>query len=222
MCLRFIGEMNLDPGIVCYQHCEGRLFAFCLPPSCTICGKDLTKEPLSIPPFRVPYPFVRASQTPCCLVIKPSRGDFLHDYRSSNDLHIGVTNSDGCVYEYDSDGLHSDLTASWNQCLSVPLITDSSNHLDPVWKEYWDFTLHSLAQDPSWVMERYCQHSFNCYSFILKFLQTLAPPGLDVKTLSKTSLCAELLLPHTSNAAKYISLYRRLLSTKVLSVPKSS
>lgn len=91
------------------------------------------------------------------------------DYRSSNDLHIGVTNSEGCVYEYDSDGLHSDLTASWNQCLAVPLITDSSNSLDPVWKEYWDFTLHSQAQDPSWVMERWKRDWWSCctVSFIL-------------------------------------------------------
>lgn len=27
--------------------------------------------------FRVPYPFVRASQYPCAVVIKPTSGDFL-------------------------------------------------------------------------------------------------------------------------------------------------
>lgn len=59
-------------------------------------------------------------------------------------------------------------------------------------------------------MLRYSEASHNCYSFVLAFLQALGPPGLDVKSLTKTSLCAQLLLPHTTSAARYISLYRRL------------
>ncbi|XP_042211045.1 MKRN2 opposite strand protein-like [Homarus americanus] len=215
--------MNLDPGIICYQHCEGRLFGFSLPSTCYVCDADLTTEPLNTPPFRVPYPFVRASQAPCTLVIKPSRGDFLHDYRSSSDLHIGVTDSEGCVLEYDSEGLHSDYTSAWTQTLSVPIITDATtNTVDPVWQEYWDFTLHTLARESTWSMERYSASSFNCYSFVLEFLQALGPPGLNVKNLTKTSLCAQLLVPHTSAAARYISLYRRLLTEKVVAVNKSS
>lgn len=57
---------------------------------------------------------------------------------------------------------------------------------------------------------RYSEASHNCYSFVLSFLQALGPPGLDVKSLTKTSLCAQLLLPHTTAAARYISLYRRI------------
>lgn len=59
-------------------------------------------------------------------------------------------------------------------------------------------------------MRRYSEASHNCYSFVLCFLQALGPPGLDVKGLTKPSLCAQLLLPHTTPAARYISLYRRL------------
>lgn len=213
--------MNLDPGIVCYQHCRGRLFAFTLPESCPLCQANLGTAPLKVPPFRVPYPFVRASQSPCSLVIKPTRGDFLHDYRSNRDLHIGVTDSEGRVFEYEMEGLHSDYTSSWSQCLAIPIISDSSNRLDPVWQEYWDFTLHTLANESVWSEDRYDETTFNCYSFVVDFLQRLGPPGLDVKTLSKTSLCSQLLLPHTVPAAKYISLYRSLLKDKVLPVQNS-
>ncbi|RXG56296.1 MKRN2 opposite strand protein, partial [Armadillidium vulgare] len=99
----------------------------------------------------VPYPFVRASQVPCCIVIKPTRGDFLHDYRNNSNLHIGVTDSEGRVYEYDFEGLHSDGAASWMQCLAVPIISSNTNDTpDPVWKEYWDFTLHSICNEEDW------------------------------------------------------------------------
>ncbi|XP_068239826.1 MKRN2 opposite strand protein [Palaemon carinicauda] len=213
--------MNLDPGIVCYQHCQGRLFAFSLPAACPLCRANLETEPLKIPPFRIPYPFVRASQSPCALVIKPTKGDFLHEYKSTHDLHIGVTDSEGRVFEYEQEGLHSDYTSSWSQCLAIPIISDSSNRLDPVWQEYWDFTLNTLAKDPAWCEDRYDETSFNCYSFVVEFLQRLAPPGLEVKTLSKTSLCSQLLLPYTIPAAKYISLYRSLLKEKVVPIQNS-
>ena len=44
----------------------------------------------------------RASDHPCSVVIKPTKGDFLVDYQNRNNLHIGVTNSKGLVIEYDS------------------------------------------------------------------------------------------------------------------------
>ena len=48
----------------------------------------------------------RAQDHPCSIVIKPTKGDFLHDYQNRNNLHIGLTNSKGFVVEYDSQGLH--------------------------------------------------------------------------------------------------------------------
>ena len=76
------------------------------------------------------------------------------DYRNSHDLHIGVTDSNCRVYEYDSEGLHSDYTTSWSQCLAVPILSNSSTEVDPVWIEYWDFTLHEVAQQDRWTEER--------------------------------------------------------------------
>ncbi|XP_076033135.1 MKRN2 opposite strand protein [Oratosquilla oratoria] len=210
--------MNLDPGILCFQHCTGRLFSFRLPALCVFCKADLATDPLLVPPFRLPFPFVRGSQAPCCILIKPSKGDFLHDYRNSDDLHIGITSSEGVVYEYDQEGLHTDYTSAWSQCLAVPIIQDTRNSLDPVWQEYWDFTLHTLVQETCWTEERYDEKKFNCYSFVLAFLHALRPPGIAIKELDKTYFCKKFIVPHTTTAAKYISLYRKLQHQEVLAV----
>lgn len=212
--------MNQDPGVLCFQHCKHKVFGFNLPDSCPICSKDLNTEPLQLPPFRIPYPFVRASQNPCSLVIKPTRGDFLHDYRNTADLHIGITNSESIVYEYDHEGLHTDYTSSWSQCLAVPIIHDHRGELDPVWREYWDFTLHTTARQEQWTEERYDEHNFNCYSFILDFLSALRPPKLSMVDLTATSVCSQLIVPYTSTAAKYISLYRKIVKHNFFIVEK--
>ena len=107
--------------ILCFQHCDSK--AFCidrLPDKCPMCGAALADSHLKLPPFRVPNPFTSlhcsgdktavavssrgASRAQCKVVIRPSfgTGDFLHDYNSKGNLHIGVTDSRGDVFEYDT------------------------------------------------------------------------------------------------------------------------
>lgn len=63
---------------------------------------------------------------------------FCSHYQNAADLHIGLTDSKGEVYEFDRSGLHlGTKTALWSQCLAVPIVTE----LDLMWKEYWDYTL---------------------------------------------------------------------------------
>lgn len=67
-----------DPGIICYQHCGPKIFAFELPQKCYACGCDLVSiNKNEIPPFRLPYPFIKASQYPCAVILRPTTGDFL-------------------------------------------------------------------------------------------------------------------------------------------------
>ena len=76
------------------------------------------------------------------------------DYKNKEDLHIGITDSEGKVYEYDRDGLHLTKAATWNQCLAVPILNNPVDRDDPVWLEYWDFTLYTIAKQERWVQER--------------------------------------------------------------------
>lgn len=69
------GKRMADPGIVCYQHCGAKVFTLKLPEVCHVCkGQLLTSQLI---PFRLPYPFVKASQYPCSVVLRPTNGDFL-------------------------------------------------------------------------------------------------------------------------------------------------
>lgn len=67
------------------------------------------------------------------------------DYYNSKDLHIGVTNSLGCVVEFSEDGIKGvdpatgkwssiDSSADWDQCLLL-------EQFDELWNEIWDGVL---------------------------------------------------------------------------------
>ncbi|XP_039279379.1 MKRN2 opposite strand protein isoform X2 [Nilaparvata lugens] len=196
--------MDSDAGIICVEHCGPRVFCFQLPENCPACRTRLDHSQAALLPFRVPYPFVRASQHPCAVVIKPTNGDFLNDYKVSMDLHIGVTNSKGHVVEFDKGGLHRDRTALWNQCLIVSQMT-----AEP-WIEHWDTTLETLSKEDCWTPQRYHEETFNCYTFVLSFLRCLRDGSLSEAAVSRVKFCEAFVSPRATVACKYIALYRRL------------
>ncbi|XP_018026320.1 uncharacterized protein LOC108681759 [Hyalella azteca] len=199
--------MELDPGLVCYSHCsKGLLIAAQLPNVCLHCNSPLhTAASLQDTPYRLPFPFRRASQSPCTLVIKPTRGDFLHDYESGDDLHIGITDSEGCVHAFGGDGLQSETSNSFDGCLVVNILEDPD---DPVWQEYWNTALSSTISSHDWSEQSYDESTYNCYSFVIEFLRTLEPPALSGFPLSKVSFCSSFVVPQAYAAARYIALYR--------------
>ena len=63
-----------DPGIICYQHCGAKVFTLQLPDACHACQKRLGSQVI---PFLLPFPFIKATQYPCAIVLRPTNGDFL-------------------------------------------------------------------------------------------------------------------------------------------------
>lgn len=57
---------------------------------------------------------------------------------------------------------------------------------------------------------RYNETSFNCYTFVLAFLQKLEHDTLSKAARSSTYFCEKFIVPRTTAAGKYISLYRKL------------
>lgn len=57
---------------------------------------------------------------------------------------------------------------------------------------------------------RYNETSFNCYTFVLTFLQKLEHDTLSKAARSSTYFCEKFIVPRTTAAGKYISLYRKL------------
>jgi hypothetical protein len=83
------------------------------------------------------------------------------------------------------------------------------------------------GEDPSFNLEyifltvRYNPESHNCFSFVLEFLRCLEVDAWSSYLLNKTSLCSAFILPATTLAGKYISLYRQLLE-KAYVISKSA
>ncbi|KAJ8971457.1 hypothetical protein NQ314_000714, partial [Rhamnusium bicolor] len=153
--------------------------------------------------YRVPYPFIQASQYPCAVVIKPTTGDFLNDYFNSMDLHIGVTTSSGTIVEFDKNGLRRHRSGHWGQCLLL-------DQAPGPWTEHWDKTLLQVCKQKCWSSKSYSEHKHNCYSFVLTFLVTLNYGTLSNAARSRTTFCEKFIVPRTTSAGKYISLYRKL------------
>uniref|UniRef100_A0A0A1X9X4 MKRN2 opposite strand protein n=1 Tax=Zeugodacus cucurbitae TaxID=28588 RepID=A0A0A1X9X4_ZEUCU len=250
-----------DPGILCFHHCNVKVFCFHLPHRCPKCkqvldtGVDVDgkhdaadaaddedvvrgNETVSnggytggrtrstgsagvgvvggtrLLPFRLPYPFIRASQYPCAIVLRPTTGDFLNDYNNSTDLHIAVTTSTGCVVEFDRYGLRrhrpdNARMSDWWQCLLVGDVPEP-------WYDYWDDILQQICNQPDrWTVSHYQEDNHNCYTFVLAFLQALAYDKLSAAARSKTGFCEKYIVPRTTTAGKYISLYRKLRDTGI-------
>uniref|UniRef100_A0A8D8LX46 MKRN2 opposite strand protein n=3 Tax=Cacopsylla melanoneura TaxID=428564 RepID=A0A8D8LX46_9HEMI len=196
--------MNADPGILCFAHCGPRVFCFQLPEHCPVCHAPLAGEATSVTPFRVPYPFVKASQYPCSILMKPTHGDFLQDYKLNQDLHIGVTTSHGKVIEFDQHGIHTSRAQDWQQCILIKQMTDES------WVDYWDQTLDQVSKQESWTPEKYNEETFNCYTFVLVFARCLHYSDMSAHAISREQFCSHYVTPKTVTACKYICLYRKI------------
>jgi len=57
---------------------------------------------------------------------------------------------------------------------------------------------------------RYNEETFNCYTFVLTFLRNLCYGNLSKAATSRTMFCENFIVPRTTAAGKYISLYRKL------------
>lgn len=193
----------MDPGIICFQHCGPKVFCMNLTDKCPSCEEDLSEAKFLLMPFRVPYPFVRASQYPCAVVIKPTVGDFLNDYYNSMDLHIGVTNSSGLIVEFDKHGLRRHKSKEWDQCLLL-------DQVDTPWREHWDNVLTTFCKDSCWTAKDYDEDAHNCYSFVLCFLCALDYGTLSTAAANRSLFCEQFIVGRTTSAGKYISLFRKL------------
>lgn len=151
------------------------------------------------------------------------------DYSNATDLHIAVTTSGGDIVEFDRHGLQrhrrDDNPCDWWQSLLV-------GDLPEPWYDYWDEMLEQVsvafrfpqnkmqiskpclcqicAQTERWSIARYEESSHNCYTFVLAFLQALGHAQLSDAARTKTSFCEKYIVPRTTTAGKYISLYRKL------------
>jgi len=189
------------PNLMCFQHCVKNVNVFCfvLPALCPMCGEDLSTADLRIPPFRVALPFSTASNNPHHVVLKPTNGNFLRDYKNGQLLHVGLTDSRGRVYEFDERGLTCDDANGWTQCLAA-----SIRRLEPCDIDEIDRILSTTVSSPAWKAEKYNEELYNCFDYVL-YVVNAASSG---QPSSKTSFVSDLICPLISKAMQVVALYR--------------
>lgn len=203
----FFGNMNNDPGIVCFRHCSTKsVFCRRILTTCPLCLSQM--QNFIVDPFRVPYPFANATHRPTSVVIRPSRGSFLDDYDAlRDDLHIGIVDSSGGIVEFDKEGLIVNDVAGWTDCIALEVVPAA-------WTVQWDETLLLMTKDFKWKSVYYNAISMNCFDFVLEFFNNLG--YADLRFASKEDLCKRLIMSKMHNAIQYVSLYRGLKDQEYL------
>ncbi|XP_058121167.1 MKRN2 opposite strand protein [Anopheles ziemanni] len=201
--------MSFYRDVICFKHCGKSIFTHDIATTCPLCHTPLGSSLTSIP-LMLPYPFVKACQYPCSVVLRPSDGDFLRFFVNQQNLHIGLTASDGSIFEYDLNGLKHTATKNngnvvWNQCILIAQVSLP-------WYDKWDNLLQQFFESTQWKKEDYHEQSHNCYTFILSFLEKLEHDELSCFCLDKVSFSQNFIVPKTQNAAKYITIHRKLNS----------
>ena len=69
------------------------------------------------------------------------------DYKTGDDLHVGITASNKLVYNFDELGLHADRT-NWEQCIGVNI-----SNIQFSKSEIWDSKLQEMHMSGSWTFK---------------------------------------------------------------------
>ncbi|XP_076233438.1 MKRN2 opposite strand protein-like [Calliopsis andreniformis] len=198
--------MTCDPRIICFSHCNSKnVFCKSVPERCPLCRSYIIDY--KVEPFAIPYPYKNAVYHPSSLVIRPSQGNFLNDYNILDDLHIGITNSEGIVFEYDIGGIIVNNHSKWTNSIILKIIPLS-------WESHWDKTLEKMLKDVKWTFENYDEISMNCFSFVIEFLNNLQ--YINMRFVNKEDICNKLILSKIQDAVKYNSIFKKLKNNDYL------
>ncbi|KAM6325432.1 MKRN2 opposite strand protein isoform 1-T1 [Podargus strigoides] len=169
-------------------------------------------------------------------------------YDGKSDLHVGITSSDGVVYNYDEEGIHRADTG-WEQCISVPLVQPDMFGL----LQQWDALLEEFSVGEAWLPHRtvynssreqlrdtgfacqdkdmlpknemltgrhrwYEEQDHNCYTYALAFINSVLT-AQGKREMSKSEFTEKFVIPHTKKASKYITLHQELTANDLYIVP---
>ncbi|XP_040850825.1 MKRN2 opposite strand protein isoform X1 [Ochotona curzoniae] len=191
--------------LVRFSHCQKSIYSFGVPARCPLCQRDVGLWKLEDAPVSIPNPFSNGHREKCAFLLRPTRGSFLSEYDGRSDLHVGVTSTDGTVYNYGPHGVQRD-EAGWEQSLAVPLLQPNMFGL----MDQWDKYLADFSASGTWLPHRYDEEQHNCYSYALTFTNcVLATEG--GAPLDKSAFTEKYVLPRTRQASKYIVLYRAVV-----------
>uniref|UniRef100_A0A0B7BTT5 MKRN2 opposite strand protein n=1 Tax=Arion vulgaris TaxID=1028688 RepID=A0A0B7BTT5_9EUPU len=201
------------PDLRSFQHCRKDIDLVCfrLPETCPLCGQSTSVE-CRIPPYVLTSPLSSSHKTPQSVVLKPTHGEFLRNYSATCNLHIGVTDGNGYVCDFDEDGLHQGTV--WPECLLVISCVNSQT-------EIWDQALSFFCKQPIWDKLRYKENDWNCFDFVFQFLHCLKHPEVMTVT-TRAEFCDKFVVHKGRSVEGYVNLYRQAEQMGCVVVPKKN
>lgn len=196
-----------------FQHCKKNIDLVCfqLPDICPLCGQSTATTESRIPPYVLPSPLKSSHAAPRSIVLKPTNGDFICNYDKTCNLHIGITDKEGQVFDFDEYGLKT--SSMWNCCITIE---------DLCWPIEWDNALKDVCNLPLWSSNRYKEGTWNCFDFVLNFLHLIKSiSDSRQKAMTREEFCDNFLVKKTKAAEHYIHLYRQALLNGYVIVHKN-
>lgn len=193
-----------ERGLIKINHCKKAIFGFSVPKQCPLCGYNLICRRLDEAPVSIPSPFINGHTEKCSFLLKPTTGTFLRGYDGSSDLHVGITNTTGLVFNYNETGVHV-AEHGWEQCVSVPLVQPDMYSL----LKQWDVYLEKFSAQAIWLPHRYEEHLHNCYTYALTFINSVLS-AQGKKQMNKSEFTERFVIPRTRKASKYITIYKEI------------
>ncbi|XP_067936632.1 MKRN2 opposite strand protein-like [Watersipora subatra] len=186
--------------IKCFKHCSKFVFCFELPDYCPVCNLSVLGSEILVPPSVYKSPLDHGLTSQPTVLVRPSKGkSFLHDYANGDDLHCGLMDENGLVHDFTENGLST--SEEWLNCIHAPI--DYSPTLVPMNTRLCKLKTDWLAKNV-----RYHPETANCFGFVLFCLR-----GLGLYTdMNEEEFISEVIIPRTSEAARYIAIYRQLVS----------
>ncbi|XP_053544990.1 MKRN2 opposite strand protein-like [Bombina bombina] len=196
---------KLEKGLIKFTHCQKDIYCCSVPQHCPICGQSAVSSwKLEDAPVSIPSPFVNGHGEQFSFVLKPTKGLFISEYDGCSDLHVGITSSQGVVFNYNETGVHRDATG-WDQCVSVLLVPPDVHNVRSQWDDY----LERFSAADRWLPQRYEESDHNCYTFALTFVNSMLTLQ-EKKTFSKKEFTERFVLPRTRRASKYITICKEI------------
>ncbi|XP_062977314.1 MKRN2 opposite strand protein [Elgaria multicarinata webbii] len=196
--------LDSEQSLIKISHCKKDIFGFFVPKHCPFCGQNLSYRRLDEAPVSIPNPFVNGHRQRWSFLLKPTAGTFLRGYDGSSDLHVGITNTNGLVYNYNAAGVNV-AEYGWEQCVSVPLVQPDMYGLLYLWDTY----LEQFSAAEIWLPHRYEEHMHNCYTYALTFINCVLS-AQKKQQMNRSEFTEKFLIPRTKKASKYITIYKEI------------
>ncbi|VDN07304.1 unnamed protein product [Thelazia callipaeda] len=172
--------------------------------SCPKCGIEI-EDTMLLSTFQ-PNLYVSTALNCCCILLKPS-SDTFERYKLGDNLHIGLSNSNGVVFSYTKQGLVAE--SFWNDCLCIYKFSNNEMYdmrMKTFIKKYRNRFTHKVQYD------HYDEKNWNCYDFVVEFL--LDAGILKWSTQIKDQFVAEYICKALQKILRYYSLLDKLSQGK--------